>query len=94
MTVPRVQAPADHRCRFFLRFSVPDRSGVLGRLATTLGTHDVSIEQMVQEGQRSPVSVVVLTHPAREGDVRNALAEIDRQDVVTEPTRLIRIEES
>jgi homoserine dehydrogenase len=96
MTVPRVQAPADHSCRFFLRFSVQDRSGVLGKLATTLGQHQVSIEQMVQEGHQSssPVSVVVLTHPAREGDVRNALTEIDRQDVVSAPTRLIRIEES
>jgi homoserine dehydrogenase len=95
MTVPRVQAPADHRCRFYLRFAVQDRSGVLGKLATSLGTHQVSIEQMVQEGHQSsiPVSVVVLTHPAREGDVRDALAEIDRLDVVAEPTRLLRIED-
>jgi homoserine dehydrogenase len=95
MTVPRVQAQADHRCRFYLRFAVQDRSGVLGKLATSLGTHQVSIEQMVQEGLQgsTPVSVVVLTHPAREGDVRNALAEIDRLDVVAEPTGVLRIEE-
>jgi homoserine dehydrogenase len=96
MTVPRVQQPADHRCRFFLRFSVQDKSGVLGKLATSLGRHQVSIEQMIQEGHQStvPVAVVVLTHPAREGDVRSALAEIDAQDVVAQPTRALRIEES
>jgi homoserine dehydrogenase len=96
MTVPRVQAPADHRCRFYIRFAVQDRSGVLGKLATSLGNHQVSIEQMVQEGQHSsdPVSVVVLTHPAREGDLRAALSEIDRLDIVAQPTRVLRIEES
>ncbi len=96
LTVPRVQQPADHRCRFYLRFAVQDRSGVLGKLATALGKHQVSIEQMVQEGHQSstPVSVVLLTHPAREGDVRTALAEIDRMDVAAEPTRVLRIEET
>jgi homoserine dehydrogenase len=96
MTVPRVQQPADHRCRFFLRFSVQDKSGVLGKLATSLGRHQVSIEQMVQEGHQSavPVSVVVLTHPAREGDVRAALAEIDALDVVASPTRALRVEDN
>jgi homoserine dehydrogenase len=96
MTTPNVQAADEHRCRFFLRFSVQDRSGVLGKLATSLGTHSVSIEQMIQEGRQSevPVSVVVLTHPAREGDVRQALREIDALDVVAGPTRALRIEES
>jgi len=38
------------------------------------------------------VWVVVLTHVAREGNVRAALAEIDRLPVVREPARVIRIE--
>jgi hypothetical protein len=36
----------------------------------------------------------VLTHPAREGDLRSALTEIDRLDIVSQPTRVLRIEES
>jgi hypothetical protein len=36
-----------------------------------------------------------MTHPAREGDVRAALTEIDAMtDVVTERTTAIRIEEA
>ncbi|MDH5674468.1 MAG: homoserine dehydrogenase [Myxococcales bacterium] len=86
---------AEHHGRYYLRFSVRDQSGVLGQLATALGARDVSIEQMVQEGRgaEQPVSVVLLTHPAREGDVRAALAEIDAFDVVVEPTCVLRIEE-
>jgi homoserine dehydrogenase len=91
---PSIQPIADYRGRYYLRFSVRDQRGVLGKLATALGERDVSIEQMVQEGhgKDQPVSVVLLTHPAREGDLRAALAEIDKLSFVVEPARALRIE--
>jgi homoserine dehydrogenase len=84
----------EYRGGYYLRFSVLDQRGVLGKLTTGLGARDVSIAQMVQEGrgEGEPVSVVLLTHPSREGDLRAALAEIDRQPFVVEPTRALRIE--
>ncbi|MBA2538225.1 MAG: homoserine dehydrogenase, partial [Deltaproteobacteria bacterium] len=80
---PRELLPlAEIRTRYYLRFGVHDEPGVLGRLMTILGAHQVSIAQVVQDGDASkpeqPVWVVVLTHEAREGEVRAALAEIDR----------------
>ncbi|MGE3543833.1 MAG: homoserine dehydrogenase, partial [Kofleriaceae bacterium] len=67
------------------------------RLMTILGSHEVSIAQVVQDGapidpSNRVVWVVVLTHTAREGNVRAALADIDRLAVVREPVRVIRIE--
>jgi homoserine dehydrogenase len=96
VTVPQVQDIADHRCRFYLRFFVLDRSGVLGKLASALGKFEVSIEQMVQEGQSTdqPVAVVLLTHPAREGNVRSALAEIRAMDILAAPAQALRIEDT
>lgn len=89
-----VRPLADHECRFYIRFTARDQSGVLGKIASELGDRGVSIEQMVQDGRGDgPVAVVVLTHPAREGAVREALAHIDRMDVVSEPTRALRIED-
>ena len=82
---------ADVRSKFYLRFGVVDTPGVLGRLMTILGAHHVSIAQVVQDAIAEPVSVVVVTHEAREGDVREALAEIDALPVVREPARVIRI---
>jgi homoserine dehydrogenase len=80
------------RARYYLRFGVEDQPGVLGQLMTVLGAHRVSIAQVVQDTQPSgPVAVVVLTHESREGDIRAALAEIDRLAVVRATTRLIRI---
>jgi len=85
------------RTRYYLRIGVADRPGVLGQLMTILGTHQVSIAQVIQDGPRDPsrpaeaTRVFVITHEAREGDVRAALAQVDALPVVLEKTRLIRI---
>jgi len=81
---------ADIRSRYYLRFGVSDRPGVLGQLMTSLGRYGVSVAQVVQE-TGDPTWVIVLTHEAREGDLRAALAEIDELDVVRNPARVIRI---
>jgi homoserine dehydrogenase len=87
---------ADIESRYYLRFGVADRPGVLGQLTTILGTHGVSIAQVVQDGPRAGANaamarVFVVTHLAREGDVQAALAEIARLGACVEPGRLIRI---
>ncbi len=85
------------RGRYYLRFGVLDRPGVLGQILTVLGDHEVSIAQVVQDGPRDPerpVKVVVLTHAAREGNVRHALQQIGKLTVVVERAALIRILES
>ena len=80
------------RSKYYLRFGVVDQPGVLGQLMTILGAHHVSIEQVVQDTKSAdPVSVVVLTHEAREGDMRKALGEIDKLNVVKAGARVIRI---
>jgi len=84
------------RSRYYLRFSVLDRPGVLAQLAGVLGQEDISIEQMVQEGAREPgrpVTVVMLTHVALERGMRAALAVIDQLPVVAEKTRVLRLAE-
>jgi homoserine dehydrogenase len=87
---------AELRSRYYLRFDVLDRPGVLGQILTVLGDHEVSIAQVVQDGPRDPdrpVKVVVLTHAAREGNVRHALQQIGKLTVVVERAALIRIME-
>ncbi|MBA3394670.1 MAG: homoserine dehydrogenase [Deltaproteobacteria bacterium] len=90
-------AIADVVTRYYLRFGVHDQPGVLGQLMTILGAHGISIAQVVQDGapgrrdDDQPVWVVVLTHEAREGAVRDALAVIDALPIVAQPCRVIRI---
>ena len=93
-----VRDPGEREGRFYLRFSVLDRPGVLARIAGVLGAFDVSIEQMVQEARASvvdaPVNVVMLTHVARERNVQSSIAEIASLHHVAQPTRMLRIEET
>jgi homoserine dehydrogenase len=87
----------DVRGRYYLRFQVHDRPGVLARLAGALGDAGVSIEQMVQEGgggsSGDAVEIVMLTHEAVERDVTKALDQIARSSVAVSAPRRIRIQE-
>jgi homoserine dehydrogenase len=92
---PKKLAPmADVECRYYFRFSVFDRPGVLARITGALGERGVSIEQMVQQGRGSgdvPVDVVMLTHESKEASVQAALAEIGASTFVARPTRMLRV---
>jgi homoserine dehydrogenase len=96
-TTPRpIRSMDDVETRYYLRFTVLDRPGVMASLAKALGDEGVSIVQIVQEGQDDgesrPVDVVILTHRAREGAVRRALAAL-RGDYLVGAPRVLRIEE-
>jgi homoserine dehydrogenase len=82
--------------KYYLRFSVLDKPGVLAKIAGTLGNNDISIESMLQTARKAgePVPIVIMTHEAREMDVRRALAEIDGFEIITEKSNLIRIEDA
>ena len=80
---------------YYFRFSALDRPGVLSTIAGILGENRISIAAVIQKGRQieGAVPVVMITHEAVERDVREALAKIDRLEIVTAPTRMIRIEE-
>lgn len=83
--------------RYYVRFGVADRPGVMAKLAGTLGDAGVSIEQIVQQGlpdeSGGPVEVVMITHRAREGAMQKALASIAREGFMKKSARMIRIED-
>jgi homoserine dehydrogenase len=84
----------DVRSEYYLRFQVVDKPGVLSKIAGALGAHSISISSVIQKGRKeeSAVPIVIVTHHARESDMRAALTETDRLPVVLDRTRMIRIE--
>jgi len=82
------------RCCYYLRAMVHDKPGVLSRVAGILGDNNISIAQVIQKGRgtREAVPVVMMTHEAREKDMRAALSAIDRMADVATPTTMIRVE--
>jgi homoserine dehydrogenase len=62
--------------RYYLRFEVADKPGVLGRVATLLGKYGVSVASMVQREGKGSAAMVIDTHTAQEESIQAALEEI------------------
>lgn len=90
----RIKKIDDIVSRYYFRFSALDRPGVLSKISGILGNYNISITSVIQKGRREgeAVPLVVLTHDAKERDVRQALEEIDKLPVVKDKTVLIRVE--
>jgi homoserine dehydrogenase len=79
---------------YYFRFSALDRPGVLSKISGILGNYNISIASVIQKGRRvgEAVPLVVLTHEAKEKDVRQAIREIDLLPVVMDKTIFMRVE--
>ncbi|HVR21381.1 MAG TPA: homoserine dehydrogenase [Polyangiaceae bacterium] len=84
--------------RYYLRFDVGDHPGVVGSIASALGTEGVSIEQMVQDGRAvragEAVPVCIITHSCTEGSVLRALTTVRSKPFLRGAPRILRIEEA
>jgi len=80
--------------RFYIRFMVIDKPGVLSIITGVLGQHNISIASVnqKQENKGSTVPVVMLTHVANERSVRDALEQITQLAVVRSKPVAIRME--
>lgn len=81
--------------RYYLRLSVIDKPAVLARITGILGSNNISIAGFSQEERSTagPVPIILTTHYVKEKNIREAVEEIDRLDVVKEKCVVIRIEE-
>lgn len=92
----RVRPIGEVQSEFYLRVAARDEPGVLGRIASLLGRHGVSIASVVQRERRSdgPVPIVIRTHEVRERDLRRALAVVGALPTVAGKPVAIRVEEN
>ncbi|MGA2774702.1 MAG: homoserine dehydrogenase [Candidatus Omnitrophota bacterium] len=81
--------------RYYIRFMVLDKPGVLAKISGILAKFGISIASVSQKERKAAhvVPVVIVIHRAREKDLRAALSMIDKLDVVKENSVAIRIEE-
>lgn len=79
---------------YYFRFSALDRPGVLSTISGILGKYGISLQSVHQKGRKmnGAVPLVMLSHLAKEADVKRALNEINALDVVSSEAVLIRIE--
>jgi len=83
------------KTRYYLRFSVVDKPGVLAKISGILGNNDISIASVIQHKARENgnVPLVMMTHLAEEGNLQKALAEIKQLDIIKDHTKFLRVEE-
>ena len=85
-------SPDEVRTKYYLRLIVEDRPGVLAQVAHRLGGAGVSVAQMFQEpGVRGESSITMLTHEARDKDVRDAVQAIAALPAIRKKPRAVRI---
>ena len=79
---------------YYIRFSALDQPGVLSKISGALGESNISIKTVHQKSRRinNKVPVVMLTHMARESNMKKALSLIKQMDFIDSEPILIRIE--
>lgn len=90
--IPIEQTVAEH----YLRFPILDKPGVIGKLATILGRHNISIygaTASLVPTRKDLGNVRILTRQATESAVKKALTEINKLAIMRGKAVVIRIEE-
>jgi len=91
-----IKPMSDIETRYYLRLNVADRPGVLAQVSKILGDHLISISSVIQKMTDSVAQTaefVIMTHPAKEAAVQQALEEVTHLAVVREISNFIRVEE-
>ena len=82
---------------FYLRLQVADQAGVLAHITGILAEHGISIDALLQRGDRAEgeaqTDVIILTHDTVEGEMNEAIAQMQALPTVLAPIVRIRKEE-
>ncbi len=87
-----VRPMEDLTTQYYVLLDVEDRSGVLAAVADTFGQHDVSIAQVWQEGVGDHAQLVLITHRARESNLRSTVESLAATDGVRAVANVLRVE--
>ena len=89
--------PNDIVTRYYLRMQVVDQPGVVASISTILGNNNISISSLSQKeskcGDKGCTSLLILTHEANEGDLKQSIIEMEKLDCIEEDVVFIRVED-
>ncbi len=84
----------DLEFRYYIRFMALDKPGVLAKISGILSNYNISIANVTQKDKTgsSPVPIVMMTHKAKEKNMKKALLKIEGLDVIVKRPVSIRVE--
>lgn len=67
--------------RYYVRFNIVDKPGILSKISGIFGNHNISIASVIQKERSTTnyVPLIMTTHEARESDIVKALDEIEKE---------------
>jgi homoserine dehydrogenase len=91
----KIRPMAELNTCYYLRLNVDDQPGVLAQVSRVLGDHRISISSVIQQATDAvaqTAEIVIMTHPAKEAEMQQALKELERMASVKEIGNFIRVE--
>jgi homoserine dehydrogenase len=82
--------------RYYIRMNIADRAGVLAQIAGLLGEGNISISSAIQkeaDEKTNTAEIVIMTHPAQEKAMQQAIERLDRLEAVREINNFVRVED-
>jgi homoserine dehydrogenase len=92
----KIKPMAELKTCYYLRLNVDDQPGVLAQVSKVLGDHRISISEVIQKAvddEAQTAEIVIMTHPAKEAEMQQALKELERMASVKEIGNFIRVED-
>jgi len=90
-----IKPMSEIKTRYYMRLNIADSAGVLAQIAKVLGDHLISISSVIQKEVDSvaqTAEIVIMTHPAKEAAMQQALGELKKLEVVKEINNFVRVE--
>ncbi len=93
ITKANILPPAESESKYYFRFTVQDRTGVMAAVTKSMSENGVSIAQAVQKGEAGAegVPLVIISHETKAKSVATVVNELDAMDFTVEPCVTFRI---
>ncbi len=91
-----IKPMAEIETQYYIRLNAADRPGVLAQIARVFGDNMISISSAIQpetDSVTQTAEIVIMTHPALERAMQQALGELKQLEVVREISNFIRVED-
>ncbi len=91
-----IKSMSEVETRYYIRLNVADSPGVLAQITKVLGDQLISISSVIQrevDGVAQAAEIIIMTHPAREMGMQQALEEVAHLAMVKEINNFIRVED-
>lgn len=94
-TIKKLRNSDNFISKYYINFLTADKPGVLAKISGVLAKFGISIASVTQKEtyKSQVVSIVMITHQAKEHDLKHALAILSRLDQIKQKPVAIRIEE-